>query len=328
MAKKSNTPGYLASSPASASGSFGEELVPYVPAALLKPDPVVPEPTSVAAVPLPPPEWPRVDEFLDEPDEVHRWERIGDVRQEALPATPGHGDPHATLDALVVTHLAEGYVTSVDLKTRVSQKQEYASDTCVRRAGIDPATNTRYLEELVFEVVHKRSKKETKARARAFAARGVHRQIGIFVREKTVREWQKSEDDWGDPLDLGGSLRDPCLAVALPLAALLDPALAQPAIPRALEAKDDPVSLEIKDRSEKRGEKRGFAQGKAEGEKLGRAQGQAESILTFLSARGLVVPEEVRERIRATTDPETLKRWLRRAASASSLDEVLEQGSK
>ncbi len=31
----------------------------------------------------------------------------------------------------------------------------------------------------------------------AFAARGVHRQIGIFVREKTVREWLKSENDWG-----------------------------------------------------------------------------------------------------------------------------------
>ncbi|MCP4659989.1 MAG: hypothetical protein GY856_31690 [bacterium] len=179
-------------------------------------------------------------------------------------------------------------------------------------------------------MVHKRSKKATKARARGFAARGVHRQIGIFVREKTVREWLKSENDWGEPLDLRGSLRDPCLAVPLPLAALLDPALAQEAITRALEAKDDPVILEIKDRSEERGEKRGSAQGRAEGEKRGRAQGKAEerveSILTVLSARGFVVSEEVRERIRATTEPETLKRWLRRAVSASSLDEVLDEG--
>lgn len=196
----------------------------------------------------------------------------------------------------------------------------------MRRAGIDPATKTRYLEELVFEVVHKRSKKETKERVMGFAARGVRRQIGIFVREKTVREWQKSENDWGEPLDLRGNLRDPCLAVALPLAALLDPALAREAITRALEAKDDPIIVEIKERSEKRGR----TQGRAEGEKRGRAQGQAEerveSILTVLSARGFVVSDEMRERIRATTELKTLKRWLRRAVSASSLDEVLDEG--
>ncbi len=75
----------------------------------------------------------------------------------------------------------------MDLKTRVSQEQEYASDTCVRRAGIDPATGRRYLEELVFEVVHKRSARKTKARARGFTTRGVRRQIGIFVRQKRVR---------------------------------------------------------------------------------------------------------------------------------------------
>ncbi|MCP4664317.1 MAG: hypothetical protein GY856_53720, partial [bacterium] len=124
------------------------------------------------------------------------------------------------------------------------------------------------------------------------------------------REWLKSENDWGEPLDLRRSLRDPCLAVPLPLAAFFDPVLAQAAIARALEAKDDPVILEIKDKSEKRG----------------RAQGKAESILTVLSASGFVVSEEVHERIRATTEPETLDRWLRRAVSASSLDEVLDEG--
>jgi hypothetical protein len=36
-----------------------------------------------------------------------------------------------------------------------------------------------------------------------------------------------------------------------------------------------------------------------------------------------VLFEESRERILGTTDPETLERWLRRAASASSLAEVL-----
>ena len=310
MAKKLDTPTYRTSS-ASASGSVAG--LPYIPGAILERASVAePEPTA----PLPAGAWPSVDDYLDEPDEVSRWERISGVRKEASPATEGHGDPHFELDALVKAHLDKGYVGSVDLKTRVSEKREYASDTCVRRAGIDPATGRRYLEELVFEVVHKRSAKETKARAEGFAARGVRRQIGIFVKDKTVREWLEGE--WGEPLDPGLDLRDPCLAVALPLAAFFDPVLAEEAITRALEAKDDPVILEIKSKSEKRGLAEGETRGRAEGE----TRGRAEALLTVLSARGFVI-SEVRERILATTDRETLDRWLRRAASASSLEEVL-----
>ncbi len=248
-----------------------------------------------------------MDDYLDEPDEVHHWERIGGERREALAANPDHGDPHFEIDALVKAHLAGGYVGSVDLKTRVSKRQEYASDTCVRRAGIDPATGRRYLEELVFEVVHKRSAKETKARAEGFAERGVRRQLGVFVKGKTIHQWLPEENDWGEPLDLQGSLDDPCLAVDLPLAALFDPALAELAIARALEAKDNPVILDIKDKSEKRGEK----------------HGRAESILTVLQVRGLVPTRQARDRILAVTDAETLERLLRRAASASAIDEVL-----
>ncbi len=326
MAKKSDPHGILAS-PASATGRGAAERLPQVPGAILqRAKEAGHSPAPAAAEPLPASRdagrrWPPVDEYLDEPDEVHRWERIGGERLDAMPATADHGDPHFKLDALIDAHLAEDYVGSVDLKTRVSQEHEYASDTCVRRAGIDPATGRRYLEELVFEVVHKRSASQTKERARGFAARGVRRQIGIFVRQETVREWLASEDEWGEPLDLDRSLRDRCLAVPLPLAALFDPALAQAAITRALEAKDDPGILEIKDRSEKRGRARGKAEGLVEGERRGRA----ESILTILSARGLLASEEVRQRILATAEPETLERWLRRATTASSVDEVLDE---
>ncbi len=309
MAKESDPHAYL-TSPASPAGNVAAKRQPYVSGAILeKAAAAEPEPSPASAEPLPASLWPRVDEYLDEPDETRRWERIGDERKEASPATSHHGDPHFRLDALVDAHLADGYTGSTDLKTRVSQGREYASDTCVRREGIDPETGSRYLEELVFEVVHKRSAKETKERAMGFAARGVHRQIGIFVQEKKVREWRKSQGDWGQPLDLGQSLQDSCLAVPLPLAALFSPALAKVAITRALAAKDDPVILEIKDKSERRGEKRG----------------RAESILTVLSARGFVTPEHLRERILATTDRETLERWLRRAASAASLDEIFDE---
>ncbi len=295
---------YLTSPPV-APRSVASEPRPHVPGAILRRTSTeAREPSPATAVPVPV-RWPPVDEYLDEPDEVHHWERIGGERREALAANPDHGDPHFEIDGLVKAHLAGGYVGSVDLKTRVSERQEYASDTCVRRAGIDPATGHRYLEELVFEVVHKRSAKETKARAEGFAKRGVRRQLGVFVKGKTIREWLPEENDWGEPLDLQGSLHDPCLAVDLPLAALFDPALAESAIARALEAKDNPVILDIKDKSEKRG--------------------RAESILTVLRARGLVPTPQVREQLLAVTDTETLERLLHRAAAASAIDEVLDE---
>ena len=109
-------------------------------------------------------------------------------------------------------------------------------------------------------------------------------------------------------LEAPGSWRQPSgpgLAVPLPLAALFDPVLTEEAIARALAAKDNPVILEIKDMSEKRG--------------------RVAALLTVLSTRGFVLSEGVHERIRAA-DPETLELWLRRAVSASSLDEVTGEG--
>ena len=254
-------------------------------------------------------EWPPVDDYLDEP-EVTRYERPGGRRVLASPATAEHGDPHFLLDKVLGPHLAEGYVGSVDLKTRVDTKREFAGDTCVRKSGIDPGTGTRYLEEVVFEVVYKRSADETKKRAQGFAARGVRRQIAVFVREKKVCEWSTTSNGWRT-LDPRRSLRDPCLVRPLPIRALFDGAMAEIAVARALEAKDNPAIVEMKRESEARGEARG------------KTQGLAESLLTILDARGIPLSEDVRARILATSDSETLMRWLHRAGTASSLAEVL-----
>lgn len=249
--------------------------------------------------------WPPVDEYLD-PPEITRYERVdGRGRQIAFPATPEHGDPHFRLDQLLGAHLAEGYVGSVDLKTRVSEEQEFASDTCVRREGIDPETGTRYLEELVFEVVYERSAEDTARRARALADRGVRRQVAIFVKSGEVKEWSKAKQAWR-PLDLRRSLRDPCLARPLPLRALFNAAEAEVAMALALEAKGNPAIARMKKESETRGE----------------ARGRAESLLAILESRGFTIPEVTRGRVLATTDRETLERWLRLAVTATSLDEV------
>jgi hypothetical protein len=55
----------------------------------------------------------------------------------------------------------------------------------------------------------------------------------------------------------------------------------------------------------------------------GKAEGEGEAILTVLDARGVSVPDAVRDEILACTDLTQLNRWLRRAVSASTADEVV-----
>ncbi len=57
----------------------------------------------------------------------------------------------------------------------------------------------------------------------------------------------------------------------------------------------------------------------------GRAEEAVHAVLTVLGARGVAVPDAVRERILAQKDPERLERWLKKAAVASSVAEVLDE---
>jgi hypothetical protein len=60
-------------------------------------------------------------------------------------------------------------------------------------------------------------------------------------------------------------------------------------------------------------------QAKAEG----KAEGEAHSVLTVLEARGVAVPDDVRDRILACTDLAQLDTWLRRSITAATIDEVV-----
>lgn len=63
----------------------------------------------------------------------------------------------------------------------------------------------------------------------------------------------------------------------------------------------------------------------AEGRAEGRAEGTAQALLTVLRARGMVVPDAIRERILAQKDPERLERWLEKATVASSITAVFDE---
>ena len=63
---------------------------------------------------------------------------------------------------------------------------------------------------------------------------------------------------------------------------------------------------------------RGVARGRKEGE----AKGEAKAILLMLSARGLTVSDEARERITTCEDLDQLETWVRRAATAETTEDL------
>ncbi|MEW2488053.1 hypothetical protein [Streptomyces sp. NPDC048411] len=54
----------------------------------------------------------------------------------------------------------------------------------------------------------------------------------------------------------------------------------------------------------------------------GRAKGRAESLLLVLEARGIAITDGIREKIDTCDDPQFLRQWLNRAATAASAEEV------
>ncbi|MEV8332767.1 hypothetical protein OG211_23235 [Streptomyces niveus] len=54
----------------------------------------------------------------------------------------------------------------------------------------------------------------------------------------------------------------------------------------------------------------------------GRAQGRAEAVVLVLGQRGIAVPDESRKRITDCHYPDIQRRWLTRAVTAESLEEV------
>jgi hypothetical protein len=52
------------------------------------------------------------------------------------------------------------------------------------------------------------------------------------------------------------------------------------------------------------------------------AQGEVRAVLAVLEARGIDVPEKVRDEINACTDPDVTETWVRRAVTAASVDDL------
>jgi hypothetical protein len=244
--------------------------------------------------------FPRIDDHLVEP-EVTRDEIIGGYRVIAFPANPPHADQQSRLDYVLQAQAAPGYIASADLLTRYDQESDFASDACIYKEGVDPATDTRYLEEIAFEVVSEQNEGWVTEKARRMHRRGVRRIFAVWVKTHRICEWAPESESWR-LLAADARIEDPCLVTPLAVAALLDAARADYAVVEALAAKGSPA---IRER-----------------EAMAEARGIARSILTFLEARGIPLSEIQRQEILACRDLDHLDQWLLQAALASSADEI------
>jgi Putative restriction endonuclease len=260
--------------------------------------------------------FPPLDDRLVEP-EVTRDEIIGGRRVVAFPSEAPHADQHGELQYVLRAHVAPGYVAAVDLLTRHDLKSDFASDVCVRRAGVDPQTGSRYLEELAFEVVSEQKEREVSEKVPRMHHRGVRRIFALFVKNRQVCEWSLEGQGSWQPLTLASRIEDPCLAIPVAVAALLDAATADDAVIEALAAKDNPALR----RREAAARNEGEAQGRTEG----RVEGMATSILRVLEMRGIAVSPAQRQEILRCADLDRLDLWLGRVALASSAEEVLQE---
>ncbi|HYO15054.1 MAG TPA: hypothetical protein VE685_17815 [Thermoanaerobaculia bacterium] len=245
--------------------------------------------------------FPRLDDHLVVP-ELTREEIIGGRRVVSMPAKPPHATQHTRLDYVIEPNVAPGYQAATDLLTRHDEESDFASDTCVFKDGADPETGARYLEEIAFEVVSEQNDGLVTEKAVRMHRRGVRRIFAIWVKGQRICEWASENRNWR-LLDHGASIEDPCLVKPLAVAALLDAAAADHAVVEALAAKGSPA-IQERDAAAK-------------------AVGMAEAILQFLEARGLEVSEAQRQEILGGRDLDRLRRWLRRAATLASVDEVL-----
>jgi hypothetical protein len=258
--------------------------------------------------------WPRVSDYAVEPESGQEL-FDGEVR-EALPAGPKHARQHNQVDYVLRAYVAPDYGADTDLLTRQALPHNFASDTSIRKDGIDPETGDRYLEELAFEIKSTQSAEDLEQRARIMAARGVRRIFAIPVRGDAagseiiagpLAEWMPAEERWRTYRD-DEVIADPCLFKPVPVRALLDAVEADNAVAQALLDKENPVLVRHTDAVREEAWKEGRREGRREGEE----KGVRDSIRVIMHARGLAMDAAAHARIDACRDLEILQRWLAR----------------
>ncbi len=250
-------------------------------------------------------EFPAVDDYRSDID-FENQEMIGGVVYDVLGADYPHAQRNGHLDYLLRGVAAPGYSVASDLKTRVSHEDDFASDSALVKDGEDPATGTRHLEEIAFEVVDKQHPRVVTHKAPRLIRRGVRRVFAVFVKTGRVKEWAVENSDWVT-LHPSAVIEDPILVEPIQVEAVLDAAAADDTVVRALAKKNNPEIARIRQK-----------------ERLeGQTEAQRQAILVVLAARGLDISESLREAILACADSDVLDSWVQAAATVDEADRIL-----
>ncbi len=252
---------------------------------------------------------PRIDERLAPPETRIEYLHGGELY--SAPADSPHAIQHCRLSYVLAAHIAAGYTGAVDMLTRTGPATDIAPDASVFPSQADPKTGRRQLEEVAFEVSSEQASSVPTEKARELIRRGVRRVFCILVAQRRVLEWSRRTNGWAT-VPISGSIKDRCLVRPLPVRALLDASAADGAAAQALLDKQVP---EIE---------QALADQRAQGEASGSAKGRAASIFAVLEARGVKVSAKQRRRVENITDIATLNRWLRRAVTAETCQELFE----
>ncbi|WP_394827406.1 hypothetical protein [Pendulispora albinea] len=264
---------------------------------------------------------PRIDERLAPPET--RLEYLHGIELFAAPAEASHATRHADIAMVLRASVGPGYTAAVDLLTRTDDASDFAPDASIYPSAPD-ASGHRRLEELAFEVTNEQALSVPSKKARELVRRGVRRVFCILVKstrvaQPRVLEWSRHTDGW-QPMPADAVIEDACLVVPIKARALIDAAMADETVARALLVKKNEV-IEAALRDEHRA---GTIEGRREGRRAGAIETWRTVLFSLIGGRGLAVDDLARARIEGETDPKVLERWVLRVANAKSVVDILE----
>jgi hypothetical protein len=230
------------------------------------------------------------------------------------------GERLVEVGALIDAHADVAFQTALNVLMRTSQVDDIALNISVYAAAPDPRTGHRQFPRLAFEIVHTEALGYSGRKAAKLCGRGV-RVFAIDVDESRVLEWSIELGSW-TPIDPALLIEDPALAVPLSIRLLASEFDCLTEVARALLAKGNPVLEEHLARVRAEGRAEGLAEIRAARRAAAHTEGIGEALIMILTTRGLSLDSVLRERILAESDRARLHRWVARAATCATLDEV------
>jgi Putative restriction endonuclease len=270
--------------------------------------------------------FPRIDDHLIKP-EVSQFELIRGREVDVSGSDPPHADAQSRLSFLILAHVVGGFIVASELLTRMAEKSNFATDVCIRKDGIDPETNTRYLEEIAFEIVNTQRKRNVTEKADDMAIRGVRRVFAVFLKAGQVAEWSAEQRKF-IPLEKEALIHDPVFVRPVPVQAILDQTLGEDEAAQALITKRNRAIVKHERDVETKGRKKGLAEGRKQGRVEGHKQGIDQGLevgrqllLGMIQMRFGEVPAAIKRKIEAA-NAVALQAWGQKALAGASLHDV------